>query len=198
MMMYSVELYRQLGGGEFDPGWTECGGIRLACTPGALGGDAAPGRLGEDVRPAARADLRRGGAGAVPADGHRRRDRRVLAADRRLPRSQPAHLRARRRRAPGRLRDLHPHARHRDRRRARRGHRRAHRARRHRVRGRRQRRRHVRGRDRPAGRRAHPDRADGARVPRHPAVPRARRRAHRHDARPRPPRSTSARRAAGS
>ena len=33
MMMYSVELYRKLGGGEFDPGWTECGGIRLACTP---------------------------------------------------------------------------------------------------------------------------------------------------------------------
>jgi 4-methylaminobutanoate oxidase (formaldehyde-forming) len=33
MMMYSVALYRKLGGGEFDPGWTECGGIRLACTP---------------------------------------------------------------------------------------------------------------------------------------------------------------------
>jgi 4-methylaminobutanoate oxidase (formaldehyde-forming) len=33
MMMYSVELYRRLGGGEHDPGWTECGGIRLACTP---------------------------------------------------------------------------------------------------------------------------------------------------------------------
>src|SRR4051812_15256657 len=33
MMMYSVELYRKLGGGEFDPGWTECGGIRLACSP---------------------------------------------------------------------------------------------------------------------------------------------------------------------
>ena len=33
MMMYSVELYRKLRGGEFDPGWTECGGIRLACSP---------------------------------------------------------------------------------------------------------------------------------------------------------------------
>jgi 4-methylaminobutanoate oxidase (formaldehyde-forming) len=33
MMMYSIELYRKLGGGEFDPGWTECGGIRLACSP---------------------------------------------------------------------------------------------------------------------------------------------------------------------
>jgi glycine/D-amino acid oxidase-like deaminating enzyme len=31
MMMYSVELYRRLGDeSEFDPGWTECGGIRLA------------------------------------------------------------------------------------------------------------------------------------------------------------------------
>ena len=33
MMMDSVELYRRLGGGEHDPGWIECGGIRLACTP---------------------------------------------------------------------------------------------------------------------------------------------------------------------
>src|SRR3954467_11259904 len=31
MMMYSVELYRRLGDeSEFDPGWTECGGFRLA------------------------------------------------------------------------------------------------------------------------------------------------------------------------
>ncbi|MDP9228214.1 MAG: FAD-dependent oxidoreductase, partial [Actinomycetota bacterium] len=31
MMMYSVELYRRLADeSEFDPGWTECGGIRLA------------------------------------------------------------------------------------------------------------------------------------------------------------------------
>ncbi|HET8953880.1 MAG TPA: FAD-dependent oxidoreductase [Solirubrobacteraceae bacterium] len=33
MMMDSVELYRRLGGTEHDPGWVECGGIRLACTP---------------------------------------------------------------------------------------------------------------------------------------------------------------------
>ncbi len=34
MMMYSVELYRSLAAeSEFDPGWVECGGIRLACTP---------------------------------------------------------------------------------------------------------------------------------------------------------------------
>src|SRR6476659_4932728 len=31
MMMYSVELYRKLGEeSEFDPGWTECGSLRLA------------------------------------------------------------------------------------------------------------------------------------------------------------------------
>ncbi|HVX32940.1 MAG TPA: FAD-dependent oxidoreductase [Solirubrobacterales bacterium] len=31
MMMYSVDLYRRIGKeSEFDPGWTECGGIRLA------------------------------------------------------------------------------------------------------------------------------------------------------------------------
>ncbi len=31
MMMYSVELYRRIADeSEFDPGWTECGGIRLA------------------------------------------------------------------------------------------------------------------------------------------------------------------------
>lgn len=34
MMMYSAELYRQLSkDSETDPGWVECGGIRLACTP---------------------------------------------------------------------------------------------------------------------------------------------------------------------
>ncbi len=33
MMMYSVELYRRLGREtDTDPGWVECGGIRLACT----------------------------------------------------------------------------------------------------------------------------------------------------------------------
>ncbi|MES1223423.1 MAG: FAD-dependent oxidoreductase, partial [Bacteroidota bacterium] len=34
MMMYSAELYRKLSKNpETDPGWVECGGIRLACTP---------------------------------------------------------------------------------------------------------------------------------------------------------------------
>jgi glycine cleavage system aminomethyltransferase T/glycine/D-amino acid oxidase-like deaminating enzyme len=38
MMMYSVELYRRIGeeSEDFDPGWTECGGIRLASTPERL------------------------------------------------------------------------------------------------------------------------------------------------------------------
>ncbi|MGH2858976.1 MAG: GcvT family protein [Solirubrobacteraceae bacterium] len=37
MMMYSVELYRRLREeSEFDPGWTECGGIRLASSPERL------------------------------------------------------------------------------------------------------------------------------------------------------------------
>ncbi len=34
MMMYSVELYRRLAEEtEGDPGWVQCGGLRLACTP---------------------------------------------------------------------------------------------------------------------------------------------------------------------
>jgi glycine cleavage system aminomethyltransferase T/glycine/D-amino acid oxidase-like deaminating enzyme len=34
MMMYSAELYRKLASNpDTDPGWIECGGIRLACTP---------------------------------------------------------------------------------------------------------------------------------------------------------------------
>jgi 4-methylaminobutanoate oxidase (formaldehyde-forming) len=33
MMMHSVDLYRRIGkNSDFDPGWTECGGIRLAST----------------------------------------------------------------------------------------------------------------------------------------------------------------------
>ena len=65
---------------------------------GADGGAAPPGRLGEDLRAAAGADLRRGGEGDVPADVDRGRARRRLAADRRLPRPLAADLRARRRR----------------------------------------------------------------------------------------------------
>ena len=42
MMMDSVELYRRLGReSEFDPGWTECGSLRLASSDEPDGG-AAP------------------------------------------------------------------------------------------------------------------------------------------------------------
>ena len=106
MMMDSVELYRTL-----DCGWVECGGLRLA---------SVRARWEETRRQAGWAKTfglplellsRRGGAGALPAHDHRRRARRLVAADRRLPRPEPAHLRARRGRARGRLRHPHQHAR---------------------------------------------------------------------------------------
>ena len=109
--MDSVELYRTL-----DCGWVECGGLRLA---------SSEERWEETRRQAGWAKTfglplellsRRRGAGALPADDHRRRARRLVAADRRLPRPEPAHLRARRGRARGRLRHPHQHARDRDRR----------------------------------------------------------------------------------
>ena len=62
---------------EFDPGWVECGGIRLASSEERHGGAAPPGGLGEDLRPAARADLGRRGEGDVPADVDRRGARRA-------------------------------------------------------------------------------------------------------------------------
>ena len=82
---------------------------------GAHGGAAPPGGLGEDVRPAARADLGRRGARALPAHVDGGGARRRLAPDRRLPRPVPAHLRARRARPRGRCRDPHEHARDRHR-----------------------------------------------------------------------------------
>ena len=92
MMMDSAALYRRLAADpDTDPGWVECGGIRLACSPGAHGGARAPGRLGRDVRPAAATahrptrprtlfplDVDRAGArGDLP--GHRRLSRPVAA-----------------------------------------------------------------------------------------------------------------------
>ena len=74
----------------------------------ARAGGAAPGRLGEDLRAAARAAQPARGAGALPADGHRRRALRLLPRDRRLPRPLAADLRARRRRARGRRRRSSP------------------------------------------------------------------------------------------
>ena len=183
MMMNSVELYRALA----DEVGLETGLARGRLAPprlagGAHGGARAPGRLGEDLRPAARADLRRGGARALPADVHRRRARRRLPPDGRLHRPEPAHVRARRGRAPPRRRDRHEHARDgdrgregaRDRRRDGQGP--------GRGRGGRQRRRHVRRGDRPARGRQRPGDPDGARVPDHEAERRPARRAD--DARP--------------
>ena len=85
--MDSVELYRPL-----DCGWVECGGIRLACTPEreqeVLRQVAWAKTFGlplELLSPA-------GGAGAVPADGHRRRALRAPTSRptaTSIPRSSP-------------------------------------------------------------------------------------------------------------
>ena len=73
MMMHSVDLYRRLGGRvRVRP---RLGRVRRhppRLERGADGGAAPPGRLGEDLRAAAGADLGRGGEGAVPADVDRR------------------------------------------------------------------------------------------------------------------------------
>ena len=100
MMMYSVELYRRCAASpSYDPGWIECGGIRLACTPEReqeirrqVAWAKTFGLPLELISPDEAREL-------LPADGHRRRARRVVPADRRLPRSLAADLRARRRRA---------------------------------------------------------------------------------------------------
>ena len=187
-MMHSVELYRRLGDeSEFDPGWVECGGIRLASSEERM----------EELRRQAgwaktfglpleliSADEAREmfplmstdgvlGAAWLPTDGY-------------LDPAQLTHALADGARRGG-CEIFTSTPRHRHRRRGRARARRANRARRHRGRGGRQRGRHVRRRDRPHGRRARPDHPDVARVRRHAAVPRAkRRRAPADAARPRP------------
>ncbi len=171
MMMRSVELYRSLEAEVgLETGWREVGSLRLASTQERDGGARAPGRLGEDVRAAARADLRRGGAAALPADDDRRRARRGVPPHRRLHRPEPADLRARGGRASRRRGDRDEHARHRDHGRARARDRRRDGQGRDRGGDRRQRGRHVREGARRARRRQRPGRPDGARVPRHEAV----------------------------
>ena len=64
---------------------------------GADGGAPPPGRLGEDLRPSARARLGRRGAAAVPPDVHGGCPRRRVPPHRRLHRPEPAHLRPGRR-----------------------------------------------------------------------------------------------------
>ena len=178
MMMYSVELYRRLREeSEFDPGWSEVGSLRLAASAERMeelrrqaGWAKTFGLPLELIGPGEARDL----FPLMTTDGVLGA---VLPPHRRLPRPLPAHLRAGRPRPSGRLPDLHEHARDRHRRGARPGAPGAHRARRHRDRAGGERRRHVRGRDRPHGRRPRADRADGARVPGHPADPQAARRA---------------------
>ena len=126
MMMSSVELYRTLG----DEVGLETGLARgrlasARLVRGADGGASPPGRLGEDIRPSARAGLRRRGAAAVPADVDRRRARRRVPADRRLHRPVPADAsRSPKARGARGAEIAHQHARDRDRRRARARHRR--------------------------------------------------------------------------
>ena len=198
MMMYSVELYRRLGGGEHDPGWIECGGIRLACTPERWeetrrqAGWAKTFGLPLELISAEEAQERFPlmstdgviGASWLPTDGYldpsqltyaladgaRRGGCRILTHTR---------VTGDRRRAAARVRGVRPTA--------------ATSSARCVV----ERRRHVRGRDRPAGRRARADRPDGPRVPRHAAVPRARAAAICRRCATPTTSSTSARRAAG-
>ena len=108
MMMHSVDLYRRLEGRvRVRPRLDRVRRHPPRLERGADRGAAPPGGLGEDLRAAAGADLGRGGEGDVPADVDRGRARRRLAPDRRLHRPLAADLRARRRRPPGRLPDLH-------------------------------------------------------------------------------------------
>ena len=108
MMMHSVELYRRLGDeSEFDPGWVECGGIRLASSEERMeelrrqAGWAKTFGLPLELISAEEAKelfplmSTEGvlGAAWLPTDGYID----PVAAD----------LRARRRRPPGRLPDLH-------------------------------------------------------------------------------------------
>ncbi len=196
MMMYSVELYRKLGGGEFDPGWTECGGIRLACTPERWeetrrqAGWAKTFGLPLELISAEEAQEKFPlmvtdgvlGASWLPTDGYLDPSQLTYAlADGARRGGCVIHLNTR---VTGHRRPPRPRAP------------RAHGQGRHRGRRRRQRGRHVRGGDRAARRRADPDRALRPRVPRHAAVPRARRqRTCRRCATPTSS-STSARRAA--
>ena len=168
MMQYSVGLYADLKDetGK-DPGWHELGGLRLASSKPAHGGAAAPGRLGEELRAAGRDHLGGRGAGAVPADEHRRRAGRGLPPAGWLPRSQPADIRAGRRRPPAGRRHRAAHPRRGDhpqgRPRARGRHGQGHDPHRRRD----QCRRHVRAADRADGGRRRPDHPLRARVPGH-------------------------------
>ena len=178
MMQYSVGLYADLARetGK-DPGLARARRPAARVLAGALRGDPAPGRLGQELRPPDRDRLAGRGEEALPADVDRRRRRRGVPAAGRLPRPQPAHVRPGRRGAPAGRRDRAAHARARGDRRGRplpgRRHRQGHDPGR---RGR-ERRRDVRASDRPDGRCRGADHPVRARVPRHrgvrPAAPAA-------------------------
>ena len=93
-----------------DPSWHEVGSLRLASHAGAVRGAAPAGRLGQDVRPAARPHHGEGGAGPLPAHVDRGRPRCRLAADRRLAGSVGSRQCAGCRRPPARRPDPHADA----------------------------------------------------------------------------------------
>ena len=171
--MYSVELYRRLQQGEHAVGWTESGGIKLASSPERLqeirrqiSWARTYGLPLHEISVAEAKEL----FPLLDTDGV---VRRRLSGLRRLPRSRPS-CATRWRTWPARAErsDLRAHAGWWVSTSARSGRAGPHRPRRHRVRDRRQLRRDVRRRDRPAGRRADPDRSDVAPVPGHRGVPR--------------------------
>ena len=116
MMQYSVGLYADLAAetGKY-PGWHELGGLRLASSKARRDEESARqagwaksfGLALEIISPPEAQAM-------LPADEHRGRAGRRLPAPGRLPRPQPADVRAGRRRAPARGRDraAHPGARH--------------------------------------------------------------------------------------
>ena len=122
MMMASVDLYRSLGDEVgLETGWHEVGSLRLASSEERMeelrrqAGWAKTFGLPLELVSADE------GAGALPADVHRRRARRRVSADRRLHRPEPAHDGARGGRAAPRGGDRDPDARDRSRSRARAG-----------------------------------------------------------------------------
>ena len=179
MMMHSVEVYRGLATeSELDPGWVECGGIRLA---------SSEERMEELRRQAGWAKTFGLPLELISADEAKEMfplmsTEGVLGgawhADRRLHRPLAAHLRARRRRPPrGRPAGVPEHPGDRDRGRRRPGACGGDREGPDRGRGGRQRRRHVRRRDRADGRGARARDPVRPPVPGHAAGSRARRRA---------------------
>ena len=96
MMMDSADLYRRLAEDpDTDPGWVECGGIRLACSPARMEElERQVGWAETFGLPLQRLSASRG-AGPVPTDVDGAGARRDLPRHRRLPRPVAAGLRPR-------------------------------------------------------------------------------------------------------